>query len=121
VQLGQKDLQSLRLHVDTFANAEKISIDYALFEKSATVAVLPRQFAWSDVGNWASVHAALPHDADGNATGGDAALHESRDSLAFGEGVRVIALGVDDLVIIASADGVYVAPKNRAAEIKSLL
>jgi mannose-1-phosphate guanylyltransferase/mannose-6-phosphate isomerase len=121
VQLGQKDLQSLRLHVDTFANAEKISIDYALFEKSATVAVLPRQFAWSDVGNWASVHAALPHDADGNATGGDAALHESRDSFAFGEGVRVIALGVDDLVIIASADGVYVAPKNRAAEIKSLL
>ena len=117
----QKDLQRLRLPVGTFANAEKRSIDYELYGKSVTVAVLPRKFACSDVGNWASVHAALPHDADGNATGGDAALHESRDSFAFGEGVRVIALGVDDLVIIASADGVYVAPNNRAAEINSLL
>jgi mannose-1-phosphate guanylyltransferase/mannose-6-phosphate isomerase len=121
VGLGQKSQQSLRLHADTFARAEKISIDYALFEKSKAVALLPRQFAWSDVGNWSSVHAALPHDADGNAAGGDATLHESRNSLAFGDGVRVIALGVDNLVIIASPDGIFVAPKHRAAEIKTLL
>lgn len=121
VKLGQKAPQSLRLHADAFGRAEKISIDYALFEKSEKVALLPRNFAWSDVGNWSSVHAALPHDSDGNATGGDAAAHESRNTLVFGEGVRVIALGVDDLVIIASADGVFVAPKHRAAEVKTLL
>ncbi len=121
VALGQKSPQSLCLHADAFASAEKISIDYALFEKSKAVALLPRQFAWSDVGNWSSVHAALPHDADGNAAGGDATLHESRNSLAFGAGVRVIALGVDNLVVIASPDGVFVAPKHRAAEIKTLL
>ncbi len=121
VALGQKAPQVLRLHADAFGQAEKISIDYALFEKSNTVALLPRSFAWSDVGNWASVHAALPHDADGNASGGDAAVHESSNTLAYGEGVRIIALGVDDLVIIASAEGVFIAPKSRAAEVKSLL
>ena len=121
VSLGQKTRQSLRLHADTFAQADRISIDYALFERSQCVAVLPRGFAWSDVGNWSSVHAALPHDADGNAAGGDAAIHESRNTLAYGEDVRVIVLGLDDVVVIASAEGVFVAPKDRSAEIKTLL
>lgn len=121
VDLGQKSHHVLRLHADAFAQAEKISIDYALFEKSSAVALLPRNFAWSDVGNWASVHAALPHDADGNAAGGDAAIHESRNTLAFGEGVRVVTLGLNDVVVVASAEGVFVAPKSRAAEVKNLL
>jgi mannose-1-phosphate guanylyltransferase len=121
VALGQKAPHVLLLHADAFGRADKISIDYALFEKSHAVALLPRDFAWSDVGNWASVHAALPHDADGNAAGGDAAIHESRNTLAYGEGVRVITLGLNDVVVIASAEGVFVAPKSRAAEVKSLL
>lgn len=121
VALGQKAPNMLRLHADAFGSAEKISIDYALFEKSQAVVLLPRDFAWSDVGNWASVHAALPHDANGNAAGGDAAIHESKNTLAYGEGVRVITLGLDDVVVIASSEGVFVAPKSRAAEIKSLL
>lgn len=121
VSSAERMANALRLHADAFAQAEKISIDYALFEKSSAVAVLPRSFAWSDVGNWASVHAALPHDSDGNAVGGDATVHESRDTLAYGDGVRVVALGVNDLVIIASGDGVFVAPKSRAADIKKLL
>ena len=83
--------------------------------------MLPRQFAWSDVGNWASVHAALHHDSNGNATYGNATIRESSNTLAYGYGMRVIALGVEDLVIVASADGVFVAPKDRAAEIKRLL
>jgi mannose-1-phosphate guanylyltransferase/mannose-6-phosphate isomerase len=121
VALGQKASHVLRLHADAFGRAEKISIDYALFEKSNAVALLPRDFAWSDVGNWASVHAALPHDADGNAAGGYAAIHESSNTLAYGEGMRVITLGLNDMVVIASREGVFVAPKSRAAEVKGLL
>lgn len=121
VSLAQQSSDVLRLHADSFGRAEKISIDYALFEKSGAVALLPRHFGWSDVGNWASVHAALPHDADGNAARGDAAIHESRNTLVYGDGVRVIALGLNDTIVIASPDGVFVAPASRAAEIKNLL
>jgi mannose-1-phosphate guanylyltransferase/mannose-6-phosphate isomerase len=121
VELGRRTPDALRLHADAFGNAEKISIDFALFEKSKSVALLPRNFAWSDVGNWASVHEAVPRDADGNASVGDAAIHESQNTLAYGEGVRVIALGLNDVVVIASAEGVFVAPMSRAAEIKNLL
>lgn len=121
VELGRRAPDALRLHADAFGNAEKISIDYALFEKSKFVALLPRNFTWSDVGNWASVHEALPRDVDGNAAGGDVAIHESKNTLAYSEGVRVIALGLNDVVVIASAEGVFVAPKERAPELKRLL
>lgn len=124
VNLGQKSGSPgsiIRLQADAFSQAEKISIDYALFEKSQCVAILPRHFAWSDVGNWSSVHEALDHDADGNAAGGDVAIHESKNTLVYSEGLRVIALGLHDVVVIASPEGVFIAPKSRAAEIKSLL
>jgi mannose-1-phosphate guanylyltransferase/mannose-6-phosphate isomerase len=121
VRLGNKTERYLQLDEEAFVEAEKISIDYALFEKSNSVALLPQDFLWSDVGSWISVHAALPNDNAGNAVGGDATIHESRNTLAFGFGVRVIALGLDDLVVIASPGGVFVAPRNRAAEIKKLL
>lgn len=111
----------LLLNDEAFGLAEKVSIDYALFEKSHSVVLLPRSFAWSDVGNWASIHDTLPHDADGNASGGDAEIHEGRNTLVYGDGIKIIALGVHDLVIVASADGVFVAPKNRAANIKKLI
>lgn len=121
VCLGEKSEHRLRLDEEAFAKAQRISIDYALFEKSNSVALLPRKFVWSDVGNWVSVHAALPNDPAGNAVGGGATIHESRNTIAFGDGVRVIVLGVDDLVVIASPDGVFVAPMCRAAEIKKFL
>ncbi len=121
VTLGKKSPQRLLLHADAFGQAEKISIDYALFEKSNVVALLPRSFAWSDVGNWSSVHAALPHDAYGNAVCGDALINESRNTLVYADGVSVIVLGLSDTVVIASSEAVFVAPKNRAAEVKTFL
>src|SRR5262249_38586138 len=45
----------LLLAADPFAQAPRTSIDYALFEKSDQVGVVPVSFAWSDVGNWGSV------------------------------------------------------------------
>lgn len=121
IAAGEVGRQGFRLGACAFCAADAVSIDYALFEKSDAVIVLPRQFAWSDVGNWSSIHAALPHDGNGNAAVGDVAIHESRNTLVYGDGVRVIALGVDDLAIVASPDGVFVAPKDRATEIKRLL
>lgn len=121
IEDGEFTENVLHLSSEAFGAAEKVSIDYALFEKSHSVVLLPRNFAWSDVGNWSSVHDAFPHDADGNTRGGDVVIHESRNTLVYGDGLRVIALGVNDLVVVASVDGVFVAPKSRAADIKKFI
>ena len=122
---GLQDGAGLTLDEAAFAASERISIDYALFEKSDTVAVIPTSFDWSDVGGWAAVHDALPQDGHGNATvstdGGLVIQQDSQNTLLVSDGLPVLALGVEDLVVVATKDGVFVAPKSRAAEIKSLL
>lgn len=112
---------SILLDAAAFAAAPKISIDYALFEKSDRVAVVPVSFEWSDVGNWDSVHGALPRDAANNAAVGAATLVEGSGNLVVGDGTEVIVLGVSDLVVIASTHGTFVAPRSRAAEVKALV
>ena len=125
VDKGVQDGASLKLDAGAFAAAERISIDYALFEKSDNVAVVPAAFDWSDVGGWAAVHEALPQDGQDNATvsmgHGLVIQQDSHNSLLVSDGLPVLALGVDDLVVVATKDGVFVAPKSRAAEIKALL
>ena len=125
VSKGRQDGASLTLDEAAFAASERISIDYALFEKSGNVAVVPAAFSWSDVGGWAAVHEALPQDGQGNAevktAGGLVIQHDSHNSLLISDGLPVLALGVEDLVVVATKDGVFVAPKSRAAEIKTLL
>jgi mannose-1-phosphate guanylyltransferase/mannose-6-phosphate isomerase len=121
VRTGTRGDRRLLLAADAFARAPRTSIDYALFEKSDRVAVVPVSFAWSDVGNWASVHDALDKDDMGNAKVGDVVARDSAGNLVIGDGVKIVVLGVDDLVVVASPQGIFVAPKSRAAEIKSLI
>ena len=111
----------LRLDADAFALAPKVSIDHALFEKSDRVAVVPADFRWSDVGTWIAVHAASRADAGGNVAYGDVTSKDVTGSLLVGHGVRVVAIGIQDLVVVASPAGALVAPLHRAAELKQML
>jgi len=47
-----------------FPTCEKISIDYAVMEKSDSIYTLPAEFGWSDLGSWGSLHTLLPQDND---------------------------------------------------------
>jgi mannose-1-phosphate guanylyltransferase / mannose-6-phosphate isomerase len=112
---------ALMLDEGAFAQARKTSIDYALFEKSDKVAVTPARFDWSDVGNWTAAHDALQKDQQGNVAIGKVTAEDATGSLLIGDGVPVVAIGVSDLVIVATAEGVFVAPRSRAADIKRVM
>ena len=113
--------QGFVLDAALFSAAKAISIDYALFEKSRHVAVVPADFAWSDVGGWAAMHEALPQQDEGLALSGPVITQDSRNSLVLSDGVPVLALGLEDMVVVATKTGIFVAPKDRASEIKALL
>ncbi len=121
VSAGEVSGDALALDAEAFGAAPKISVDYALFENSKRVAVLPVSFAWSDVGAWDAVHEAGERDAAGLCLRGDAVAKDVTDTLIVAEGVKVAALGVKDLVIVATRDGVLVVDRRRASEIKSVL
>ena len=100
----------------------KISVDYALLEKSSNVVTLPATFDWDDVGAWPAVAKHFQADAQGNVARGEVIIEQGAGNLVFGDGKHLITLlGVDDLVVVHTADATLVMPKARAQDIKALL
>jgi mannose-1-phosphate guanylyltransferase len=100
----------------------KISVDYALLEKSKNVVVLPSSFDWDDVGAWPAVPKHYDKDASGNVTRGLSLIESGSNNIVFSEGKHLLAvLGVDDLIVVHTPDATLVAPKAKAQDIKVLL
>ena len=100
----------------------RISVDYALLEKSTNVVMVPAGFDWDDVGAWPAVVKHFKADAAGNVARGEVIVEQGRGNLVFGEGGHLVTLlGVDDLVVVHTADATLVMPKARAQDIKALL
>lgn len=100
----------------------RISVDYALLEKSTNVVVIPAAFDWDDVGAWPAVAKHFQADAAGNVTRGEVIVEQGAGNLVFGAGGHLVTLlGVDDLVVVHTPDATLVMPKARAQDIKALL
>ncbi|UVL40512.1 mannose-1-phosphate guanylyltransferase/mannose-6-phosphate isomerase [Pseudomonas sp. B21-040] len=101
-----------------FAEITDISIDYALMERSDKVVVVPAGFDWSDIGSWGAVAALVPADAQNNRASGDAVFVDSHNNFVQSEDRLVAAVGVDNLIIIDTADAVLVAHADRAQDVR---
>jgi len=102
---------------DAFLEAPRISIDYAVMEKSGRVSVLPVEFGWSDLGAWDAV-AATGAASRGLWIGGDG---DGANLVRAAEGMVVATAGVSDLAIIAEPDAVLVCHLSRSQEVKGLV
>jgi mannose-1-phosphate guanylyltransferase/mannose-6-phosphate isomerase len=102
-----------------FAELENISIDYAVMEKARNIAVIPGDFGWSDIGSWNAVSDALAADADadGNTASGACVLMDSRNTHVESGGRTVVALGLDNLLVIDTPDALLVADKSKSQEV----
>ncbi len=101
-----------------FADAPASSFDKAVMEKAERAAVVPVAMGWSDLGSWEALHALGPLDSDGNAVSGDAVAVDSRGCLIRSAGPAVVALGVDDLVIVATERAVLVVPRAESQRVR---
>ncbi|MFK7886951.1 MAG: mannose-1-phosphate guanylyltransferase/mannose-6-phosphate isomerase [Gammaproteobacteria bacterium] len=115
------DLDFIRLNEDAFGRCPSDSIDYAVMEKTDRAVVVPLDAGWSDVGNWSSLHAAHEPDADNNVKVGDVLLESSKDCYVHSTSRMIAAVGLNDHVVVETADAVMVAPKARAQDVKALV
>jgi mannose-1-phosphate guanylyltransferase/mannose-6-phosphate isomerase len=116
------DLDFCRLAEKPFATAPRKSIDYAVMERTEHAAVLPVTFRWSDVGNWKSVWDVQDRDAAGNVIEGPAEVVNTTNSLIRSEEtVLTTVVGVDDIIVVTTADAVLVAAKREAERVKELV
>jgi mannose-1-phosphate guanylyltransferase/mannose-6-phosphate isomerase len=117
-----QDLDFLRLAAEPFGRAPKISIDYAVMERTDRAAVVPADMGWSDVGSWDAVWDNVEHDAAGNAVSGPAAVLDSRNTLVRSdEAVLTAVVGIDNAIVIATGDAVLVAARDKAENVKALV
>jgi mannose-1-phosphate guanylyltransferase len=104
-----------------FSELPDISIDYAVMERADNVAVIPCAFGWSDIGSWKAVADSYETDDLGNTTQGNAILLNARGTYVRSEDRLVAAVGVEDLVVIDTADAVLVAKKESSQQVRELV
>ncbi len=105
-----------------FAVAPTLSIDHAVLERSQRVGVMDATFDWDDVGTWDAVARSRPTDAAGNVVQGVAELVESSGCVVWNEADEpVVVFGAEDLVVVRVQSVTLVLPRQRAADLKTLL
>jgi mannose-1-phosphate guanylyltransferase len=112
------DLDFLRVDQAAFETCPSDSVDYAVMEKTADAMVVPMDAGWSDIGSWSSLWDVSEKDANGNVVQGDVMLHSSTNSYVRASDQLVAAVGVDNLVVVATKDVVMVADKDNVQDVK---
>ena len=97
------------------------SIDYAVMEKSSNVAVIPLEVTWSDAGSWSSVWDLKNKDAEGNVLKGDVISRETKNSYVHSTHRLISTIGLDNIVIVETADAVLVANKDQVQDVKKIV
>ena len=118
---GRRDSDFIRLDKDAFSACDSDSIDYAVMEKTRRAAVVPVAMGWSDIGSWDALWEMSAKDRDGNSIEGNVLAEDTRNCYLRSEAGLVAAIGIEDLVVVGTADAVMVAPRRRTQEVKKLV
>lgn len=106
---------------EVFASLPRISIDYGIMEKASGLRLVPAQFVWDDIGNWASLERALTPDGFGNIAQGPHVSLDSSGCIVYAQSGTVATFGVSDLVVVQAYGKVLVCSKDKAADLKRLV
>jgi len=120
---ARPDLGFLRLDESGWAEAPENSIDYAIMEKAADVAVVPVDCGWSDLGAWDAVWREMAPDARGVAMSGSVTEIGCTDTLLRSEvdGPRLVGVNLDGIAVVAMRDAVLVADKSDLQAVKTVV
>jgi mannose-1-phosphate guanylyltransferase len=108
--------------VREFSAFRKLSVDYGVLERmDSGVVMIPAEFAWDDLGSWDALARVLPAEEHGNVIIGEVRSLDTSGSVIISTDRRVATLGVSDMIVVASKDGVLVCSKGRSQEVRRLV
>lgn len=105
---------------DAFSTSPSISFDHQIMERTKRGLVVPLDAGWSDIGSWHAVWEVSAKDDAGNVLIGDVAVVDSHNSLVRSSSRKVAVVGVDDVVVVETEDGVLVIPRERSQEVREI-
>ena len=115
------DLDFLRINKESFSNCKSISIDNAIMEKTDLGFVLPLNVGWSDIGSWQSLWEVSKKDNLKNNISGKVISRNVRNSYLRSTERLLVAIGIDNLVVVETVDAILVANKNQTQEVKEIV
>ena len=120
VDSAQTDLGFTRLASEPWSQVPDVSVDYAIMEKADNLAVMPYTDDWSDLGGWDAVWLESGPDGLGNVCSNGATAIDCTDTLlrSESEGLELVGIGLEDIVVVAMNDAVLVARKSETQRIK---
>jgi mannose-1-phosphate guanylyltransferase/mannose-6-phosphate isomerase len=106
------------LQQTAFELSPSISVDYAVMEKTSRATVIQSSIGWSDVGSWMSLHQLGTPDENGNVSVGDVVLYETKNSYIRTDTQLITAIGVENMIVVATDDAVLIAPADRDQDVR---
>jgi mannose-1-phosphate guanylyltransferase/mannose-6-phosphate isomerase len=114
-----------RPNTEAFMAIPSESIDYAVMEKCPgsqfPIHTIPLDAGWSDLGSWDAVWELGAKDPQGNVQHGDVLMSGTQGSLVYASSRLVTTVGIDDIVIVETADAVLVAHRDRSQDVKAIV
>ena len=105
----------------TFLTCPAASIDYAVMERTDKAWLVPAAFDWSDVGSWSAILEASEQDGEGNHQQGDVVSVATSGSYVQANHRLVGTVGIENLIVVETADAVLIAAKDRVQDVKLLV
>lgn len=104
-----------------FSKLQPESIDYGVIEKAKNVAIVPAEMGWSDVGSWHALEYLLPLDSNNNVKQGNVISIDNKNSILYCSKRVVGTIGLEDMIVVDTADATLICPKNRAQEVRKIV
>ncbi|MEP6874418.1 MAG: mannose-1-phosphate guanylyltransferase/mannose-6-phosphate isomerase [Burkholderiales bacterium] len=124
-QVRGRDGSFVRPGAAEFAAIVPDSIDYAVIERCVggrwPLMMLPLEAGWSDLGVWESVWQVAEKDERGNATQGDAIVHDSSNVLVHATSRLVGVVGLEDVIVVETPDAVMVTSRSQSQNVKQVV
>ncbi|PID72879.1 MAG: mannose-1-phosphate guanylyltransferase/mannose-6-phosphate isomerase, partial [Desulfobacterales bacterium] len=121
VENGETDGNFFRFSAESIEHCPSVSFDYAIMEKTSMAAVVTADFGWSDIGSWEALWDVSPKDDSGNVTVGDVILEDTSNCFVKAEKKLVASVGMEDTLVVETADAVLVAPLSRSQDVKKIV
>ena len=117
----EPDIDFRRVPLELFSTCRAESIDYAVMEKTRAAVVLPLDAQWNDLGAWDALWETSAQDAEGNVLTGDVLCEGVSNSYIHSHSRLIAAVGLDNAIIVETADAVLIADRNRVQDVKRIV
>ena len=104
-----------------YSKLKSVSIDYGVMEKAKDVYIIRSHFGWNDVGAWDEVYNIKEKDSNGNVNQGRTVTIDTKNCLIINDQKMVATIGVEDLLIINTDNGLLICKRGEAQTVKEVV